>query len=383
MNKEQLKHIFDNSACLTPRQLRSYAAGKMVHEEARAVEVHLLSCPFCDDALEGVKEQIPNGSLDAVENIDASFLKSHIGISNPEAQLKKASVPAPGEKLGRKVESIAKKTTLWRNIGIAASVLIVVGILWFMRDSIFSLNEDNGQIAQNTEPRIISEEEVPISNTPTDENIASTALADTMSMNVADNQPQEELTQQEQNTEEALATTETQKPPKEENKNKPELAKAETKPKKEEPVIAKADKAKEETKKTDATLTSATAGKTNLDEQYPQRLGNSYNAEEAASKKEEKKKPVADEPKPDPAANLKGIEKADYLYKEGKYRDALKIYQEEMFNQGSSKRDQATLKAAQCHKNLGEKTQAKTLLNSLIRDNSSLKGQAEKALEGM
>ena len=54
-----------------------------------------------------------------------------------------------------------------------------------------------------------------------------------------------------------------------------------------------------------------------------------------------------------------------------------------MYDSRSNKRDGATYMAAKCHLAMGEETQARTLLNSLIHSNSSKKGQAEELLRNM
>lgn len=377
MNKEQLRHIFDNSACLSPRQLRSYASGKMVHEEAHAVEMHLLSCPFCHDALEGVKEQIPNGSLDEVENIDSTFLQKHFGISNPDVELNNVATPAKTEKLAKKVETIANRPALLRNLGIAASVLILVGILWFMRDSIFT-TQNNEQLAQNTEPRDITPPAAtttPMEVTQTEEEQSTPAENDVATIEEASKGEVSDEVKNETIASERIAAI-PEKPMKEPEKVQEEKTNlAAAKPNLEEQKVAKKETVTKQ-EKAETTIASDNS-------YYDKRLGNSYNSDEVKPAAAIAAQPADEDVVPEPPANLQGIDKGDYLYKQGKYRDALKVYQEEMFDTKSSRRDLATLKAAQCHKNLGEKTQAKTLLNSLVRDNSPLKDQAQKSLEQM
>ncbi|MCB0698367.1 MAG: hypothetical protein KDC11_00905 [Chitinophagaceae bacterium] len=378
MNREKLKHIFDNTACLTAKQMRSYAAGKMVHEEARAVEAHLQSCPFCSDALEGVEEQKNNGSLETIERIDSTFLQKHFGLTNPEIHLNSMASQAQAESIGDKVEKIAGRPTLWRNIAIAASVLIVVGVFWFMRDSIFNISGGNEKIAQNTEveqtpPPPPVEEEAVATTTEDTASMATGMVADAQGVGAEDVSTRADMPTPTETVEPAVA--------KKEDKVNALMATA-------------AEDASKKIKKDEPIATTVAAAKTAdmkmpaEDDKYKSRVGNSYTPENAAEKKTEEvaaAAPAAAKEAPKKTAETvnSGISDADKLYNSGEYRQALKLYQEEMFNTKSSNRDQATMMAAKCHLKVGEKVQARTLLNSLIRDRSPLKDKADKILQDM
>ena len=71
----KLIHIFDNSACLTRKQLRDYISCKMIDEEAHATEVHLISCKLCSEAVEGYTKN--NSVLEAMMELDSDFLEPH------------------------------------------------------------------------------------------------------------------------------------------------------------------------------------------------------------------------------------------------------------------------------------------------------------------
>src|SRR5690554_4154753 len=53
---EQLLKILDNSSCLRKRQMLSYVKKELFPEELRAVELHLVACNLCHDAIEGLRE---------------------------------------------------------------------------------------------------------------------------------------------------------------------------------------------------------------------------------------------------------------------------------------------------------------------------------------
>jgi tetratricopeptide (TPR) repeat protein len=46
--------LFSKTECITQEMLVKYADGLLSADEARKVELHLVDCPLCDDALEGI-----------------------------------------------------------------------------------------------------------------------------------------------------------------------------------------------------------------------------------------------------------------------------------------------------------------------------------------
>jgi tetratricopeptide (TPR) repeat protein len=50
------QQIFRPTACISHEELRQYLSGRMAREGQRRVENHLLDCPLCSDAVEGVEE---------------------------------------------------------------------------------------------------------------------------------------------------------------------------------------------------------------------------------------------------------------------------------------------------------------------------------------
>lgn len=367
MSKDQLKHIFEESACLTPRQVKGYVTGKMVHEEAHAVEVHLLSCPFCREAVEGIAEQKSPGAVSAMEKLDAGFIAKHFGVTAQEVTPAK-NIPSVTK---ARPEKDKPKTVrnIWKPMALAASLLAIVAVLWFMRDNIFP--QDDGRMAQQIVLPEKPAEEV-IAYTPAaDSNI--TVMADSMAISEQEMAPEELPVAVEQPADikprEIKEVTATEKEA-EKNMANARLA-AET---------SLAKKTRDEVKPI------ATAARQSSADALP-RMGNSYSETESASKasatvadKTAEKEEVAEVRKnTEPARS--GLEKADDLFNKGKYRRALKIYQDEMGDTRSNRRDAATFMAARCHVELGEKMQARTLLNSLVNENSVKKPQAQQVLQ--
>lgn len=370
MSKEQLKHIFEDSTCLTARQVKGYVTGKMVHEEAHAVEVHLLSCPLCSDAVEAMTEHKTRGAVATMEKLDAGFIAKHFGVTTQEITATKNTPPvlkAGSYTTAPEKEQPKTVRKLWKPMALAASLLAVVAVLWFMRDNIFP--QDSGQLAQVTTP--VQEAEPVIAYKPaTDTNatpVTDTAAVATEVAVMEDMQtaiPDAAADKAKALKEAALLKDAGKKPADE----KLTAANAST-----------AKKTKEEIKPLPMAARQSSA------DALP-RMGNSYTGPEppatapttTADKVAAKEEVEAVKKNTEPART--GLEKADDLFNKGKYRRALKMYQDEMGDTRSNRRDAATFMAARCHIELGEKMQARTLLNSLVNENSVKKGQAQQIL---
>lgn len=370
MSKEQLKHIFEDSTCLTARQVKGYVTGKMVHEEAHAVEVHLLSCPLCSDAVEAMTEHKTRGAVATMEKLDAGFIAKHFGVTTQEITATKNTPPvlkAGSYTTAPEKEQPKTVRKLWKPMALAASLLAVVAVLWFMRDNIFP--QDSGQLAQVTTP--VQEAEPVIAYKPaTDTNatpVTDTAAVATEVDVMEDMQtaiPDAAADKAKALKEAALLKDAGKKPADE------KLAAT---------TALTAKKTKEEIKPLPMAARQSSA------DALP-RMGNSYTGPEApaatptttADKAAAKEEVEAVKKNTEPART--GLEKADDLFNKGKYRRALKMYQDEMGDTRSNRRDAATYMAARCHIELGEKMQARTLLNSLVNENSVKKGQAQQML---
>jgi hypothetical protein len=369
MSKDQLKHIFEESACLTARQVKGYVTGKMVHEEAHAVEVHLLSCPFCREAVEGLTEYKTPVAISAMEKLDAGFIAKHFGVTTQEIVAPKNTPPvlkAGSYSTAPENDKPATVRKIWKPMALAASLLAMVAVLWFMRDNIFP--QDNGQLAQQTTVPEKKEEPVIAYEPPVDSNV----------MTIVDTIPaSDEMTPEVQPL--VAATTETTT-----KEAKDAAAKKEADKKAVDAKLAAGATSLTATKPKEEVKPLPTAARQSSADVLP-RMGNSFTPPPApAAKQESVADETAEEPEPEkkivePART--GLEKADDLFNKGKYRRALKMYQDEMGDTRSNRRDAATYMAARCHVELGEKMQARTLLNSLVNENSVKKSQAQQVLQ--
>lgn len=373
MSKEQLKHIFEQSPCLTQRQLKNYVSGKMVHEEAHAVESHLHSCPFCTDAVEGLTENKTQGVINNLDKLDSSFIAKHFGVEAKE--IKKAAAPpviktatysAPRQKDDRKSANIP-----WKPMAAAAGLIGIACIAWFMRDNIFPHAEE--QLAQQT----VVEETPPQQEVTYSATVdTTTAMQDTSAM-IAMAEPAQQPV--------SLPATEDAKDVK---------ALAARKEAEKKLPLADAAKKAEASKIVAATSQSSIAVTDNKNAAAPannapaSRMGNSFTGPEAPKYDEAEVAETKTEVVAKRKVNISkrastGLDRADEFYNSGKYRKALKIYQDEMYDSKSNKKDAATLMAAQCHIGLGQEAQAKTLLNTLVNKNSIKKQQAQQLLTQM
>lgn len=74
--------ILKETGCLTEQQLRDYVQGKLNRSKMHEAEMHLASCAFCAEALEGIAEMKKPGELPAIlQQIRGHFknrLKPHL-----------------------------------------------------------------------------------------------------------------------------------------------------------------------------------------------------------------------------------------------------------------------------------------------------------------
>lgn len=370
MSKEQLAHIFEPSACLTIRQMKGYVAGKMVHEESHAVEVHLLSCPFCSEAVEGLKAHNNSAVIAAMEQPDTGFIADHFGVSKDELKATSSTSSGKSTSKFKTFATDASETTgnvrkLFKPIALVAGLIGVVCVLWFMKDSIFPSGTESN-IAQNAtieevtpqrqEPEIVYKPADTVTMTDTSTASEELAMLDSEQDVAAETEPEK--------TEEQL---------KEEAARKKALAL------KRDSLKKLKDSKLAEAKKTDITADAAVA---NADT----RKGNSYTSEAAPTEpkkveeKEEVKAPPPAKKKIELGTARSGILKGDEAFNDGKYKKALRQYQKVMYDPQSNQKDAATVMAAKCHIAEGEMMQARTLLNSLVSDNSAKKDEAQSLL---
>ena len=115
-----LENILSNSDCLSQEQMLLYLENKLEREAAHSAESHLIDCPFCSDALEGLQlstSKENEANLKAIQTDMEALLfgdekKSLTGstVSKSEKITKMAKEPATklvGQKGGRRISWLA------------------------------------------------------------------------------------------------------------------------------------------------------------------------------------------------------------------------------------------------------------------------------------
>ena len=59
-----MKVTLKERSCLSQRELRRYLRGKMTKQQRQAVEHHLLDCPLCAHAVDGMENAAAAGQLE-------------------------------------------------------------------------------------------------------------------------------------------------------------------------------------------------------------------------------------------------------------------------------------------------------------------------------
>jgi FimV-like protein len=361
MSNEQLKHIFDNSTCLTKKQMRSYVIGSMTNEEAHAVEVHLNSCPMCSDAIDGLFAQ-EEGGLAGLAEVNSDFLKDHFGKANPHIHLN--SITATHAKridLTRKNEKVHH---LWRTASIAAALLLLVGSIWYYR----SLNTDvvNSPIAEQvTLPQ--QQEEITTIKPSEEQPIA-------MNMPAKEEKVVVERPKQEAPVAQMLSDAASLAVQKEDIK--PDQVKTLAAPS---VPVAASDESKTVTDRqaeSPAARTENAIAATSTGGYQQKSFGNSYNADAAQPMAANASKKLSAE-----SVTIDKLEQANKLYEAKQYGDALNLYTHEMRNaENKSHRQEATVGAARSYIALGNKTKAKEILQSIIDEGGAYKREAKRLL---
>ena len=421
----ELKHIFDKSACLSRRQLRDYINGHMASEECHALEHHLNDCPLCSAAVDGMLVD-QEKALETVAGLNTDFLREHFGITTPEVHLNSmspAAAVAPqvteAPKIKVKIPRVkANIQPFWRNVSVAAAILVAVVLVWYMRSG--QGDTKNAVIAQ----KLDNDATVPPpqnENVKVDKPVAENA--------VAANEPPAV----------ASAPAETEVKPAQENAAGVAAAKASgpAQPPKPADKIADAQKAKPDAKVTTLAATApAAADKKTLQEKTKaaadlkkndtktavaktvpankvtqkeehQAVAQTVTAErkESASRASSAEAaphnysnatptPAHDEK---PAAASSGaagsssveqlptdkLDKGKYFFDKQKWNEALKEYKVEINNSSKARRHTASVMAAKCYIQMGNTKEAERLLKIVVDEGGSEKRPAKKLLESI
>ena len=394
MSREQLKHIFEQSSCLTKKQLKEYVSGSMSPEEAHAVEQHLHSCPMCSDAVDGLMAQQGKG-VEVMNTINADFLTKHLGTANPQAPRNinmpptntanttdKRRKPAPAMIKAKPVKSYFA----FRTMSVAATILFAIVGIWYYRLTNDVLQESQPVAQELPKPAPIEQPAAAQYAEDTQEAIA--AAADMVNNGI---------------TEVGTGASITQSPA---TKDKGVVAMAAPTPEKEKEGLLKRLGNKIEAaaaKKTTQQLLGAI--KNDNPDKYATSAKNQFVEEQRMKPKEERADIVdmqagnasrATGNSYQPAEDVKAvtisekeaaepvskIDKADQLLKSGKASDALNLYTQEMRGASSrGKRQEAAIGAARCYVALGNRYKAKDILLSIVDEGGPRKREAKRMLK--
>lgn len=320
MNGENLIQIFSESACLTRRQLKDYAAGCMANEEARALETHLNSCPFCSDASDGMLAGSKEAGISLLTELNNDFLQERYSITHPHIHLNAIT------HTGSPVRTHKKKNVhpLWRNISIAALLLLCLAIVWFLQ---YDKSVSQGR------------QIIPQASVEKNKRQENTVVAATKGKNIL---------KEERGAEMAAPVSKEKKPV---NDKKTEAT----------PV-------KEQVKTTTAKggkMVSARS-KTGTDKKSADVSSDTANE---VVKKDDK-----------PVFEMDKLQMGDVYFGEKKFDIALVAYQQATKNENPEMRDNAAFKAAKCYVELGKETKAKGILQKLAANDGSHKKAAQNLL---
>ncbi|PZF73479.1 tetratricopeptide repeat protein [Taibaiella soli] len=348
----QLSHIFDESVCLTKRQLKDYVSGLMSREECHAIELHLNSCPLCSMAVEGLSEH-PQETVATLAGINTNFLQEHFSQSLPQVHLNSiAHAAAPAASLPSVKNKKHNVQPLWRNASIAAVVVVCCGLAWLWESD---RNKKNNIIAQRA--GISSAAAV---NEPEPEVVASEAPQQ--------KEPKNHKNGSSQKPPLLIATTRAH------STDESEKAKA-------------ADKkaAAEEAKASKNVVAAENARNTKVEKAEPAVAKGLMSAakERSTADSEPAPKMAAMAAAPKERVAVDALDVADAAYDKKYYNAALDQYKEAMKNPDAGRKYKATLGAARCYIALGQKNAAKELLEKILSDKHADKEPAQSMLKDL
>lgn len=414
--KERLLNILDQSTCLTRRQMKDYLAGTMLPEEVHAAETHIASCPLCSMALEGF-ETNNEEALAAIASLNSGFLKDHFDSITPQIHLNSMTpaVPVAHHPHHHTKKKKTQTYSLLKVAAVAAALVIGFGVFWLI-DHRGNKIQDAGRIAQNEEVAVPAAAAPPV--------MSSDQAPAPQKNSVAQKQPlvnKTTATSSSDAVEEVAVTRESA--PVSEDAAVPAISDAGTR------VIARNKPAAAPAtgyRRDSVSYQSRDGGNVQLGGARAP-YGNSYVVDQnAASEAKEQNQPAgkADSkmttyrwsddrkkaadtvamPAPkaviaakrsvaaEPVEKVKdkeaeaGIEEAplrkgDELYGKGNYKAALTKYNAAMKSGNRRQRAEATLMAAKCYRNMGNKTKAISLLQNMVDNGGPQKRAARRMLD--
>ena len=137
-----VNNIFSLSNCLSKQQLTNYIQQKLDRDEVYLVESHLNDCPFCNDAIDGLKDTDLTEMQTSIQEIKSKLVHSHIQHLPSENTIVQ---PAP--------LTISSNKNKWL---IAASILLLFGLGGY---SVYSfVHHQSHELAKNEEQKSIPTE---------------------------------------------------------------------------------------------------------------------------------------------------------------------------------------------------------------------------------
>jgi hypothetical protein len=395
MIKEDVKHLFDRSACLTKRQFEAYLSGNMITEEVYGIEHHINGCPLCSMAMDGM--QLRKDALEVASGLNGDFLKDHFAV-----------MPATsGSGASSYMKNLKPKEINTKPVMTTVKILVAVGacaaILWFVQS--VGKNKSNEPAE---EPK--QEEVVNVATPPQQEEqqviVEEPLMADTMQMAadpapepVADPAPVGEKTaigppadnaKPAVATKPAVTTNPAGEPPS--ANSKPATTPA-VKPVAK-PVTATTKPTATNTKPITPTKPATVPGLLKPIVTSPPPVVREVPREEPKPTVKQEEKPVvkAEEPKPTPSPAPKKEEAAEDLPKDplaaGKvlmekrsYNAAINKMRNEMRSNNKGRRQEAVMLVARCYQAMGNKERATELLKSIVDEGGPEKKNAKKMLK--
>jgi len=375
--KERLLNILDQSTCLTRRQMKDYLGGAMLPEEIHAAETHIASCPLCNMAVEGF-ETNTEAALEAIAGLNSGFLKEHFDSITPQIHLNSiapaVSVPHHHSR---------KKTVPFpflKVAAVAAALFVGFGVFWLMDRSknsgesrMIASNEPAIPASSVPEPPVGDKKNKPSKGNEVDKKQPETkAAAATQVATLADDKPEaqqvaEAAVSAPAHTDEVAAAPMALK----RNDNKDIAADDEEEEVEKVAIHSYADSLSDARK-----AVAALAKSKNQDLKYSEAAPVNNQANWAAAKP-----PAASMKKAKAPEGEDQFTEADGLYGKGNYKAALAKYNTAMKSGSRNRRAEATVMAAKCYRNMGEKTKAIALLEGLISEGGAQQQTAKRMLE--
>lgn len=340
-------------------------------EESYAIELHLNSCPFCNEAIEGLFEQQEGSAAEAVVELNANFLKDHFSLHNPQVHLNSMAPAQPIAQVQPRQRKRLRSMPFWRPSGIAAMLLLALVIIWYYRSG---ESIRNRQIAQTTDPAPAGE----VQNAHLQSTGQPLASADLIEVDEepivvqsgignspqSPQQPQQPVIIADNSVEDVKQAKEIER--------KDKAAKDQAKKEEKEPVVAQY-----RTPLVDKPAAPQAPAADEI-EKMPSRTTNSVAATSAGTNP----KPASEK-----TVSLKETRtseaSADDLYSDKKYSAALKLYKEQMNSGSRSKRNYAAIQSARCYLALGNKQSAIKLLQGIVNEGGAHKRAARRMLEDL